>query len=1454
MANRTIKPSTITRVGYEYQDLVGIEALIRYYRDPDTYSWVQLEAVDDGTALDDVVVSRRDGAFEYLQVKFTVDKTDYPLNWAWLTDRKPNGTSLLTKWATSLRKLAATGLVHSATLRTNRVPSTEVASCLSGKRLDLSKASPEVRATLENHCGGKAEAIAFFNCFEFDHSERDLDDYEAFLRDQLVPSDLDPNGWFAFREQVRTWTTRRNQPPPDGRVLFAHLSQTITRQRPQPIRQDFRVPPDYIVPSQAFDAEVTSRLTKGAPLTIVWGTPGKGKSTYLSLLAERLRKAGDGAVVIRHHYFLAMDDTTPDRMSFATIAASLVNQLTASYPESVPGGSDDPTRLRSVIKSAAEYLAAKHQRLYILIDGLDHVWRDTARVDQLNQLFVHLLPSLDNVSLVVGTQKVLEDQLPKRLVQSAKKVDWLEIPAMDEISVSAWVKAQYKAKRLLLRLRRSETRRELVDSIAKAFFTVSQGHPLHLIYAFESLALSNKRVRAEDVLALPPCPDGDIRVYYAALWGGLSTAARNTLHALAGTTFYWPGDGIRKCFGDYSEIAFLLDVRQSGLVPFHGSIFAYVRERPDHVMAYQALLPVIVKWLEVEAPDYWRWGWLWITKAQMGDPVDLLAGTTRKWIVDSLANGWNERQTHEILRAAEWAAFKAADLPRTTTLRWLRIRLLNSPEQQSQDFAAFKTSALAAAKNWQQVRIYSDEVESVSDSQLATLAGTAPAGFEDELRDICVGELTRRINVWIELRHRPENEFMQLTHHLLHAAGGSGIETAGRVLSFLEGFKDFSSLLIEYTRAVGKAANLDVLIWLLAKLTSAWSPVSKIVQDELVRTLGYLDVEMSSRVPRPPSSVSPLLACYFGTRDQPVGSMALPVAPARLGDEEMRAGMGSGADRFLHTVFFSALATAFRAEGNFSWVYPGLDLDQVGWLSEAIHCLERTASYIAAGKLELSFSAPYLGAADLAEVRFRGNSNEADYRRYIEFRGALRQIACDLHLISLRNEASSQVALSELEVARSSIHWVDSLWIEDDTSDERRILDQTGAEVLLRDSVEALASTVTEFMERTDTWVKLAKFSAAYGLGREPELIRRAADCLMGYGNRKDMSGIEALDAVEQVHLAGGADALPAILKLTPIVEQITKFTDGDETDHVRSKLIEVVAKTRPEKLPMFYAHHVECEEWRYADECIKEFFTVGDFGSEAVAALAATLMDHGTLGALGAAGAHDAAAEKLHADQVAFLGGEPKDRHDRSSRSNGLGAGKPWRTKPAKFKADQFGKVASEVGKAAFDFRNRRAFVSGWLSHWTSEGEGKVAIDSIDQFFTSGKSTYHIEDSLDDIFEVSRKLEGKKAAYKWLVRAHSMRNGWASYWAPEDEVMRRLSTAARLYGSEWWKFIVDTAVADRYGRSAGGSFVIGQRYLVGFLILVGQIDIAATVAHALVHCLTEEVKDQPIPEAPWLT
>ena len=81
---------------------------------------------------------------------------------------------------------------------------------------------------------------------------------------------------------------------------------------------------------------------------------------------------------------------------------------------------------------------------------------------------------------------------------------------------------------------------------------------------------------------------------------------------------------------------------------------------------------------------------------------------------------------------------------------------------------------------------------------------------------------------------------------------------------------------------------------------------------------------------------------------------------------------------------------------------------------------------------------------------------------------------------------------------------------------------------------------------------------------------------------------------------------------------------------------------------------------------------------------------------------------------------------------------------------------------------------------------------------------------------------------------------------------MTRIRRAAQHYPDRWLQYIKDTSMPAPYYRRRRYSFVIGYKYLVRFLMLVGQIELADEITTAFVDSLVEEVREQPIPETPW--
>jgi len=985
MSRIQIKRAAITRAGYEYQDLAGIEVLIRLYRDPELYVWVQIEADDsEYQALDDVVAARKDGSYELVQVKFTVDSDRYELDWNWLLKKKEKGTSMLEKWAKSFARVSALGPIHFAGLQTNRIPTAEFAKCLKGTRVDIALLPDESRDVIENACGGADGANTFFRTFDFLGGLPDLDGYENHLRDQLVPTDTDSQGWLVLRHYVQRWATRKNQPEPDGRILREHVVQLITKRRPQPIRQDFIVPDHYCPPSEDFDKLIHGRTSNDdTPVTILWGTPGRGKSTYLSYLTQELQK--EGAAIARHHYFLSAEDSSSNRTSFIDISTSLMDQLYVRNPEAMAGVSKDVEKLRSNLRNAGVNLAAKGQRLYIVVDGLDHVWRDTQRVDQLNHLFNELLPLPPNVSLIVGTQRVSDEQLPGKLLTIANDNDWIEIPRMDEISVHHWVVRQDKERPLLLRFDPTSQRRAaMIDEIAGAFFRISQGHPLHLIYVYEGLIRAGRPTSAEEIELLPPCPDGDIRAYYKGFWVHLSANAKNALHMLAGSDFFWPSIGIRQVLGDFSEIDHLLEPRNVGMVPFHLSIFAWVREHANHAEIYQVLLPKIINWLANDAPEYWRWGWLWLARAKGGDFRDMLAGATRDWVVESFAKGWSDQQIGNILSAVEAKTFEDGDLPRTVSFRSLKTRVSNAREFQSRNFASYRATALAVSHNRQQTLNLLDDIQDLTDNEVTELARCGPHEMSSQILPACLNELARRVNAWIALRHRPEQEFTNLSDQLLSVSALMDKVTVRRTLNYARGFKKPEPHVLRLISLLSDAQNIEGLQLVHNTLRGAkWKDQRRLINDALIRAASFVGADVRELVPLNNEHLSVFAACWFLIYDRDTKlEVHIPPVPSDLIRERYSFGENADITSFFYDAFWAALYVGLRSNGNdYSMIYPGLGKDNLGWLPKGLTMLEEAARYFTDGRLTPTFSTIYTKAADVEQVQW-GPSLEKDYLQY----------------------------------------------------------------------------------------------------------------------------------------------------------------------------------------------------------------------------------------------------------------------------------------------------------------------------------------------------------------------------------------------------------------------------------------------------------------------------------------
>ena len=1445
------KKPGLLRAGFEYQDLVAIKILIDFYQKRDRYAWVRLEAEGpEFKSIDDVVACRPDGLYELTQVKFTGDpeSPDNKLSWAWLTTNDGPKKSWLQKWAKPTLSHKKAGTLAKAVLKTNRIPDTVFAKCLEGKKVNYKLVPNKYKVRIEEQLGLSANATSFFENFEFIHSQPVLDDLEEKLW-QRISSDTDGGGWASFRQQVRQWSMLRNKPGPDGRIKYIHLRQAFAVERSRPIPQDFIVPPAYNVPDTNFDTDFLKEITDSDGLTVLWGPPGRGKSTYLSYCFGRINEQHK-SICIRHHYFLSLGDRSQSRFHYHAIARSFEHQIKAIIPALSTSRED----FKKLLEIAARQLQNDGQRLIVIVDGLDHVWRDHRDHEDMEELFNVLLPLPENIRLIVGTQKIADEHLPARLLKALPTKKWTELPLMSQAAVYQWLCAQNEVGRLNLKLIGRQTSEQAIRSTAGAFHAISHGLPLHLIYSFEAVVQMGKAITAEDVSELPACPTGDIRDYYQSLWGRIGSKSQAILNVLAGLEFSVPPFALHHCFGcgaeDFvalDEIRHLLDYQETEVRPFHGSLFAFVRDLSEHNPVFTAHVSNVLVWLETHAPDYWRWAWLWITKAQLGDPSDLLAGTNREWALDSLVAGYPVQQLINILCHAEKAAFTAFDLPLLLNFHLLKTRVIDGLEFQGDEWVLFSEIS-ASLSNDQHLKnhLRADIYNTPSDALLSMIRNVDESAQAD-LAQTVINELNRRAQRCQGERMEVINQHYHLAKYTVMAASYVGLSSVPRMVTFSKKFTDTDSLIAAYANESINASGFDNLF----EVGKLWS------EDRLDRdVLAALCFEglMPSTKLGLKALTHPAVCCLsiLGGSADIKPQVEKDISHLFPADNHVDSDLFGKTREVAYDVFFATLAEELSGSEVDEWSKIPTDFQQT-WTSIAIRALERLARSIAI-KWKQSQQWPTLrdiyGSLELEQPI---SSSHRERRNFIVIRLALLDIAIDLCTIAIGLDSQSIIDENDIESVLTSPFWLDELWL--DAFDERRLpLHTAGAvEVIVKRMGHQFDTKVTEFRERSTTILKLARFAADHELDTlARKKLKETAGCLLGYMGHKDLFALEVLESLKILEKRGITKIREIILDLAGEFEAITDYTDGDGTYYIREKYYETIAKYFPERIPACYGHLIRNEEWSYAEIFTTAIAKTECTKSNARHALFESYIVPSEISTLEAISEFDPDVEKVVASvrQKTGKSCEKKFGQDENETIE-VETAEVSDLDPSTFPTGRLKKYLHAIHSTnPYDYK--REFVGEWLKYWEASGRAIEAIDDFKSVISEGDYRPDCDAALDTVFEVALKAQGRSKAFPWIVRSHIAGYGWLRQLSSDEKTQTRIQLVAKHYPNRWREFIQQTA-EPRFVRSTNqNEVVIGLSRLVYFLVEVGELKMASNYAIEMVHAFKNELSEQPIEVPEW--
>lgn len=547
----------------------------------------------------------------------------------------------------------------------------------------------------------------------------------------------------------------------------------------------------------------------------------------------------------------------------------------------------------------------------------------------------------------------------------------------------------------------------------------------------------------------------------------------------------------------------------------------------------------------------------------------------------------------------------------------------------------------------------------------------------------------------------------------------------------------------------------------------------------------------------------------------------------------------------------SALAAGLAGKSIAHWAKIP-DQAAKSWLAGAVHAFEKLAQRVAMSWAE-RMQWPTLGDV------FAWYEHQPDFgwgfdaqSRFIAVRLALIDAAFDICLIGRGIDSAYRIDVNALEKARISTFWLDDLWLDKLATHRVALHNSASAEAFISTCITNLANRVSEFNERAATFGKLAL--AAYDhdqLVLATDALKKSVDCLLGYGWRKDVFASEVLDALKMLIEVGDEDAKGTLLELAGAFHQITEYTDGDETNHIRSEYYATVAKYYPDRIAPILEALITSSDWRYAEDLYEELPMLPWVQDARGAALLSTYIMPSEKSAVEKAASEGSVLSLLRKKVGPNI--ENKRKEDRYSSSGQTDSSKdaPEPPRLEHYPPGKLSALLAERNRLRI-FDSSESSIKDWLNYWDAKGQTAAALADLEARLSETRLHLDIQTGLDTAAELALKIHGRSESFKWLVRAHVVRYGWQRYFTSREEAEARLDLVARDYKARWKEFIRDTSKPALDLRESRNGLVIGLTRLVYFLVRLDELGLARAHTAAMVEAFKAELAEQPLETPSW--
>lgn len=1457
-------PSAPLRTGFDYQDFWGVKLCADWLIKPDKYQWIWFETSpsednQDRFFLDDIVLLDKENKYHLYQIKHKENPESDKWSWVDLLKqekgkRKPHKDSLIQKWFKSFFKPDLRGKIGYAAFITNGFPERGIADFIKDNKIDVQKIkkdAPEVYTAIKSQLGAEEEIDEFFRDFTFSFGESGRIRFENEIR-ELFYNELraTKSGFNNLLLKIHSEASRQQTGP----IILEAIKQWCEFDQPQHLNEQFAIPDDF----EFFDGIEHKKIfhdlrNPSGGIKVIYGKPGTGKSTYLSKLHALLQE--NAIISIRHHYHISPSDTDPViRLKAQRVTEALKAQF-KEYPKELGNLSNKNSlniQLFEYISALARNAKSRNRSFVLIIDGLDHVLRQ-GHEDELKSFLSDVCFPQPGLWIVIGMQEIAKQYLPQIIYEIASEDKWIEIKGLSPEAVDRIFNMNVIGLNLP----------DFIDSLTKLsekLYQVSKGNPLHLRYSLQQLKNQlSDRVLTEFSFGFLRPYDENIVNYYDSLWRKLPGHSKTVAIIISCVDFQFKKSellGVISTFitdpaeitESFKSISHLLSQKNQKLSVYHNSFRLFLIQQTEFKEQEITVKKIIRDWLEKSDNEDLKWAELKKLAYFLGDSEPILE-INREWLVNAVFSLRTPGLITSQLNLGREAAYKAGRFGKVLEFAILDVYFENAQnfiedawkeiwelafESGGHDHLDFNLTELTA----EQVPIIVKEAVGQGDFSIIPeaidrlnylhryLSITPKGEIGSGLPQLIVNTIK---TVALDRKHEHQRLFRYVKRFRKSRWSEDLFSVYAEILLRNKQFEKLSNFLksdfeqIELQEILKKCAEYD----------------------NMSRENRYLDIILSQRH----ESLHYFNILYLVLRKQKISPIpSLPpyeIFPDKVPEYES----GKREER---AQLFSAnfiLGLIYALQGKDSEIQEWIDEADDRWPLNIMSQLFIEAMRLAGsikGNQPISAKSIFDSLNDITPLEWPEN------RDLYELQICLKISISSIFkiILNIKEFCGDTVSLEEDEVKSileckyyNRNHLLNFLLIYN-----RPLLAQNAYEQFMSQEQDIWEKHVVGFPDRSKHYADLAQLAKIHkDMRKRDEFLWLAADNLLGYGYHKDLFLDMVLEAIEACHLNGSKKAVEWIKKLAAAIENVTEYTDGDETNYIQKHLAEMLANIDTQELYKYYYQNAGDENLILAEDIFLYVIKSLKFDNEVDSGLATTALDQGSFETLvSMSSGNQNAVKSIKVIQDYF--GEIEYKNDRSDSDEHVTNKKS--VEYSEIKPEQLKEHLSSF-KTIYD---RNQYMVNWLRQWLpSEG---FRIDVIYDTCISiiEEEGLHRTDGevLDLLFPIAFGID-KKKAFELLCWAQANYHGWDRYYTDERKAEKRWKFVSENYNERYMEFFEKSILYSGRQFGRGGNYFMPIPRSIDFFALFNNLEIMEEITESAVSIIGSLMSNLQLPESKWL-